>query len=63
MAFRPWLQTHEKNNSFDLLLPLGAAAGDSRDNMNPYPAPEAGFNRMVFNVTHQKNREHPDNNI
>ncbi len=45
----------KKITALILLIPLGAAAGDARDNMKPYPAPEAGFNRMVFNVPPAEN--------
>jgi len=38
-----------------LLLPLGAFAGDARENLKPYPAAEGGFNRMVFNVPSTEN--------
>jgi len=38
-----------------LLLPLGATAGEDRDDMKPYPAAENGFQRMAFRVPVKQN--------
>jgi len=45
----------KKTIAFILMLPLGVIAGDARDNLKPYPAAEAGFNRMVFNIPSTEN--------
>ena len=45
----------KKMIAFILMLPLGAIAGNARDNLKPYPATEAGFNRIVFNIPSTEN--------